>query len=37
MAKDIVWRIPGHHPLSGEKQGVEEVLASAEVKYYPES
>lgn len=27
MAKDIVWRIPGHHPLSGEKHGVDEVLA----------
>lgn len=27
MASDIVWRIPGHHPLSGEKHGIEEVLA----------
>lgn len=27
MADDIVWRIPGHHPLAGPKQGVEEVLA----------
>ena len=27
MAEDIVWRIPGHHPLAGPKQGIEEVLA----------
>ena len=27
MAEDIVWRIPGHHPLSGPKRGVSEVLA----------
>ena len=27
MAEDIVWIIPGHHPLSGPKRGVEEVLA----------
>jgi ketosteroid isomerase-like protein len=27
MAEDIVWRIPGHHPLSGEKRGIKEVLA----------
>ena len=27
LAPDIVWRIPGHHPLSGEKRGVDEVLA----------
>lgn len=27
LAPDIVWRIPGHHPLSGEKRGIEEVLA----------
>jgi ketosteroid isomerase-like protein len=27
MADDIVWRIPGHHPLSGEKKGIDEVLA----------
>lgn len=27
MANDIVWRIPGHHPLAGDKHGVEEVLA----------
>jgi ketosteroid isomerase-like protein len=27
MAEDIVWRIPGHHPLAGEKQGIAEVLA----------
>ena len=27
MAQDIVWRIPGHHPLAGDKQGIAEVLA----------
>jgi ketosteroid isomerase-like protein len=27
MAEDIVWRMPGHHPLSGEKHGIKEVLA----------
>lgn len=27
MADNIVWRIPGHHPLAGEKQGIDEVLA----------
>jgi hypothetical protein len=27
MADDIVWRIPGHHPLAGEKRGIDEVLA----------
>lgn len=27
MAADIVWRIPGHHPLAGEKHGITEVLA----------
>ena len=27
MAEDIVWRIPGHHPLAGEKRGITEVLA----------
>ncbi|WP_433269134.1 nuclear transport factor 2 family protein [Actinosynnema sp. CS-041913] len=27
FAHDIKWTIPGHHPLSGAKQGVEEVLA----------
>lgn len=27
LAPDVVWRIPGHHPLAGEKRGVEEVLA----------
>jgi ketosteroid isomerase-like protein len=27
MAEDIVWKIPGHHPLSGEKKGIPEVLA----------
>jgi len=24
---DIVWRMPGHHPLSGAMQGVDEVIA----------
>jgi uncharacterized protein len=27
MADDIVWHIPGHHPLAGPKRGVTEVLA----------
>jgi hypothetical protein len=27
FAPDIVWRIPGHHPLSGPKRGPDEVLA----------
>lgn len=27
MAADVVWRIPGHHPLAGEKRGIKEVLA----------
>lgn len=27
FAPDIVWRIPGHHPLSGAKRGVDEVFA----------
>jgi uncharacterized protein len=27
LAASIVWRIPGHHPLSGEKRGADEVLA----------
>jgi uncharacterized protein len=27
MADDIIWRIPGHHPLAGAKHGIEEVLA----------
>jgi hypothetical protein len=27
MADDIVWTIPGHHPLSGPKRGITEVLA----------
>jgi len=26
-APDIVWRIPGHHPLAGDKQGVDEIVA----------
>lgn len=24
---DIVWRIPGHHPLAGPKQGIDEISA----------
>jgi uncharacterized protein len=27
LANDVVWRIPGHHPLAGEKRGAEEVVA----------
>lgn len=27
MDEHIVWRIPGHHPLAGEKRGIPEVLA----------
>lgn len=27
FAPDIVWRIPGYHPLSGAKRGADEVLA----------
>lgn len=27
MAEDIAWTIPGHHPLSGTKRGIAEVLA----------
>jgi uncharacterized protein len=27
FAPNIVWRIPGHHPLAGDKRGVDEVLA----------
>ncbi|QQQ77715.1 nuclear transport factor 2 family protein [Saccharothrix sp. 6-C] len=27
MTDDIEWTIPGHHPLSGTKRGVEEVAA----------
>jgi len=27
LTDDIEWTIPGHHPLSGTKQGVEEVAA----------
>lgn len=27
FAPNIIWRIPGHHPLAGTKQGVDEVLA----------
>lgn len=27
LAPDIEWFIPGHHPLSGTKRGIDEVLA----------
>ena len=27
MSEEIIWRIPGHHPLAGEKRGITEVLA----------
>ena len=27
MSDEIVWRIPGHHPLAGDKHGIDEVLA----------
>jgi uncharacterized protein len=27
LADDVEWTIPGHHPLSGTKRGVEEVAA----------
>lgn len=27
MSEDIIWRIPGHHPLAGNKRGISEVLA----------
>jgi len=27
FAEDIVWNLPGHHPLSGAKQGADEVIA----------
>lgn len=27
LASDIEWTIPGHHPLSGTKHGIDEVLA----------
>lgn len=27
FAPDLVWRLPGHHPLSGTKNGTEEVIA----------
>ena len=27
FADDIVWRIPGQHPLVGDKQGADEVIA----------
>jgi ketosteroid isomerase-like protein len=27
LADDIQWTIPGHHPLSGTKKGIDEVLA----------
>lgn len=27
FASDLVWRLPGHHPLSGTKNGADEVIA----------
>ena len=27
FAEDIVWKLPGHHPLSGAKTGADEVIA----------
>ena len=27
MAENILWHIPGHHPLAGTKSGIREVLA----------
>jgi ketosteroid isomerase-like protein len=27
LAEEIIWAIPGHHPLSGTKTGIDEVLA----------
>ena len=27
LGSDVVWRIPGHHPLAGEKRGQDEVVA----------
>lgn len=27
LAPDVVWRIPGRHPLSGPKRGAEEIVA----------
>lgn len=29
LAPDVVWRIPGHHPLAGDKNGPDEVLRSS--------
>jgi hypothetical protein len=27
FASDLVWRLPGHHPLAGTKNGADEVIA----------
>lgn len=27
LAEDVAWTVPGHHPLSGTKHGIDEVLA----------
>ncbi|MEM9037801.1 MAG: nuclear transport factor 2 family protein [Actinomycetota bacterium] len=27
LAENVTWTIPGHHPLSGTKEGIDEVLA----------
>ena len=27
LAPDVVWRVPGHHPLAGPKRGADELIA----------
>jgi ketosteroid isomerase-like protein len=27
LAEDVVWRVPGHHPLAGPKRGADELIA----------
>lgn len=27
LAPDIIWRVPGHHPLAGPKRGADELIA----------
>lgn len=27
LHEDVVWRIPGHHPMAGDKEGPDEVIA----------
>lgn len=31
FASDITWHVPGHHPLAGTKNGIEEVIAYYEL------